>query len=99
MSVIVVAGVIANKYRNGGAVWTRLSWALGLRKLGCRVYFVEQIGRDACVDEAGQPAPFGACANLAYFQRIVDQFGLTDSAALIYDGGRQTWGLPLGDLE
>jgi hypothetical protein len=46
MTTVLVSGAIANKYLNGGEAWVRLSWALGLRKLGFRVYFVEQIGRD-----------------------------------------------------
>jgi hypothetical protein len=38
----IVAGALANKPWNGGAAWTRLSWALGLRRLGVEVRFVEQ---------------------------------------------------------
>jgi hypothetical protein len=38
----LVAGALANKPWNGGAAWTRLSWALGLKRLGLEVRFVEQ---------------------------------------------------------
>ena len=53
MSVILVSGALANKPHNGGAAWTRLSWALGLKALGFEVAFVEQIRRDRCVDAVG----------------------------------------------
>jgi hypothetical protein len=92
MRTVVVSGALANKYRMGGAVWTRLNWVLGLRKLGFRVYFVEQIERGTCVDAAGAVTAFGDCVNLAYFKAVTEQFGLSGSAALIYDGGRQIHG-------
>lgn len=95
---IVVSGVIANKYLNGGAVWTRLNWVLGFRKLGFQVYFVEQIGRESCVDAAGVVTSFAECQNLAYFKRITEQFGLAGSAALVYEEGDQIHGLTWAEL-
>lgn len=92
MASVVVSGAIANKYRSGGEAWVRLSWLLGLRRLGCSVYFIEQIGRESCVDAAGAPAPFESCVNLAYFKEVVEQFGLADSAALVYEEGGKTSG-------
>jgi hypothetical protein len=70
--IIVVAGALANKPGNGGAAWTRLSWALGLKRLGCDVYFVEQIDARACTDAA-----------LAWFKHVTGSFGLADTSALI----------------
>ena len=55
MATIVVAGAIANKSRNGGEAWVRLSWLEGLERLGCRVVFVEQIGAESCVGPDGRP--------------------------------------------
>jgi hypothetical protein len=43
MTTALVAGALANKPGNGGAAWTRLSWALGLRCLGFDVHFVEAL--------------------------------------------------------
>jgi hypothetical protein len=37
MSVVIVAGALANKYRNAGGAWERMSWVTGLRQLGCDV--------------------------------------------------------------
>jgi hypothetical protein len=83
MSLIVVAGALANKPGNGGAAWTRLSWALGLKKLGCEVYFVEQIAPQACVDASGTPCELDRSVNLAWFERITERFGLGQRSALI----------------
>ncbi len=98
MTTIVVSGALANKLLNGGEAWVRLNWILGFQKLGFRVYFVEEIKRATCVDAAGAAAPFEDCVNLAYFQQITRQFGLTDSSALIYGNGAQTYGLSFGEL-
>src|SRR5262249_5835237 len=98
MTTAIVSGALANKYLNGGAVWTRLNWALGLKKLGFQVYFVEQINRESCVDAAGAVTSFANCINLAYFQRITEQFDLSDSAALVYENGEQIHGLSRTEL-
>ena len=89
MPHIVVSGALANKPLHGGEAWVRLSWIQGLKKLGFQVYFVEQIARETCVDARGTVVPFGDSVNLAYFREVVEQFGLSDSAALIYDNGEQ----------
>src|SRR5438105_14291101 len=98
MATVVVSGAVANKPFQGGATWTRLSFVLGLRRLGCRVYFVEQIGRTACVDAAGAVAGFEGCVNRAYFEQVVGRFGLAGSAALVYDGGEQVHGVGYAEL-
>jgi hypothetical protein len=87
--LIVVAGALANKPGNGGAAWTRLSWALGLKRLGCDVYFVEQIGADARTDAA-----------VDWFTQVTGAFGLAGTSALIADdrNGASTVGVPLKDL-
>jgi hypothetical protein len=97
-TTVVVSGAIANKYLNGGEAWVRLSWALGLRKLGFRVYFVEQIGRDTCIDAAGNVASFERCENLTYFKQVTEQFGLGGSSALIYEDGERVYGPSYADL-
>jgi hypothetical protein len=80
VALIVVAGALANKPHNGGAAWTRLSWPLGLRHLGCDVYFFEQI--DECADDSGAACEFDRSANLAYFADVTARFGLAGRAAL-----------------
>jgi hypothetical protein len=98
MKTAIVAGAVANKYLNGGAVWTRLNWALGMKKLGFKVYFLEQISRENCLDEQGLSGQFEHCMNLKYFRRIMGEFGLADTSALICDGGRKIDGMSGNDL-
>lgn len=99
MTIALVAGPVANKPRNGGAAWTRLSWVLGLRRLGFEVHLVEEIPPEACVDEDGGAAPFERSVNLAFFREVTEAFGLGPSATLVLGEGKRTYGLPLPDLE
>ncbi len=94
MSVLIVAGALANKYRNGGGTWERMSWAVGLRQLGFDVYFVEQIAPQSCVDAAGATTSFDDSVNLAWFNSVTTWFGMADRSALIYGGGEQCAGMP-----
>ena len=98
MTTIIVSGAIANKPFNGGAAWTRLNWLLGFKKLGFRVFFVEEIKRENCIDATGARTSFENSANLAYFKQIVDQFDLSGSAALVYENGEQVFGLDYVEL-
>src|SRR5437867_452268 len=92
MAIIVVSGAIANKYLNGGAVWTRLSYALGFKKLGFDVYFVEQIGRENCKDKDGNVTDLERSVNFEHFQRVMEEFGFANRASLIFENGEKTWG-------
>lgn len=92
--VAFVAGAIANKPWNGGEAWVRLSWIRGLERLGWQVVFVEQIDSAACTDAVGRPVPWEASANRRFFDAVVADFGLADSAAVIVDGGRIIHGMP-----
>jgi hypothetical protein len=98
MATVVVSSVIANKPLNGGNAWAVLSWVLGLQKLGFRVYFMEQINKESCVDATGATAAFEHSANLAYFKEVTKRFGWSGSAALIYEEGEQIHGLTYGEL-
>src|SRR5215217_93533 len=98
MRIVIVSGALANKPFNGGEAWVRLSWAMGLRRLGFGVYFVEQIDPRACVDAEGAPAAVVESANLAYFRDVTRQFGLAESSALIDTEAGETHGLSGADL-
>lgn len=98
MATVVVSGALANKPWNGGEAWVRLSWLLGFRKLGFDVHFVEEIRRAACVDASGAACAFEESANLAYFQQVTDQFGLSAAATLLYENGEQTHGTTCAEL-
>ena len=98
MRVIFVSGAVANKPLNGGAAWTRLSWALGLKRMGFDVYFVEQIARRTCRDGEGRPAAFAESLNLRFFDSVMAAFGLRGAAALIDEDGQEVHGLTWAEL-
>jgi hypothetical protein len=75
-----VAGALANKPGSGGEAWVRLNWALGLKRLGFRVVFVEQT--------SGEPPGPGA---VEYFEAVTARFGLEDAA--LFHGAESVVGL------
>jgi len=88
VETIVVAGALAAKPGNGGEAWVRLSWVLGLRKLGFDAWLVEEV--DAAAEDAGRE----------FFAATVDRFGLGERSLLV--GPDETTGplqrSELGDL-
>lgn len=79
MAVAIVAGALANKPDNGGEAWVRLSWVLGLRRLGFDVHFIERL-------------PTGDPAGRRFFEQVVGDFGLTERASLLGEGGEALFG-------
>jgi hypothetical protein len=73
---IIVSGAVANKTGQGGEAWVRLSWVLGLRRLGFDVLFVEQLATGAPASAAG------------FFEETMSRFDLSDRALLIDEEGR-----------
>jgi hypothetical protein len=98
MTTVMVSGVLAGRPLNGGGAWVRLSWVLGLRRLGFDVVFVDQIDPQACVDAAGRPADFARSANLAYFRAVTERSGLGDSSVLVLGQGERTHGRTFTEL-
>jgi hypothetical protein len=92
MTSIVIGAGISRRTLNGGGVWARLQWFFGLRRLGYDVYIADQLGHGSCVDETGRVTSFERSLNLAYFREIVEAFGLSGSAALIYGDGEAVEG-------
>jgi hypothetical protein len=95
MALVIVSGALANKPFNGGNAWSRLSWISGFKRLGFEVCFIEQLGRNGCVDSTGAPCAFGQSVNLAYFRKTMSEYGLSNASALIYSEGEEVEGLPL----
>lgn len=83
MAIAIVGGALASKPFNGGEAWVRLSWVLGLARLGFDAYLVEEAG---------------GAADPAWFESVVRDFGLEGRAALLRDGGRETVGLGLDEV-
>ena len=98
MATVVVGGAVANKHRQGGSIWVRMSWAEALRSAGFDVLFVEQIDEHACVDASGAPSSFEKSANLATFKSTMEEFGLSGSSALICPDGPRIEGMEADDL-
>lgn len=98
MGIAVVAGALANKPNSGGEAWVRMSWAVGLRRLGFDVYFVEAIPAAACVDADGRPTDFESSVNLRHFEAVTQQFGLPGRATLLCEGGSAHRGFDPADL-
>jgi hypothetical protein len=69
-AVAIVSGTLAGKPGNGGFTWTRLSWVLGLRRLGFDTYFVEELPQADPVAKA-------------YFAEVTRRFGLSGCSALL----------------
>jgi hypothetical protein len=80
VAIAIVAGALANKPGSGGEAWVRLSWVLGLRRLGWDVWFVERL---PSADPEGR----------AYFEQVVGEFGLGERVALVGEGGEPLVGV------
>src|SRR5436189_2419987 len=93
MRTVIVSGALANKYRNGGGAWERLSWVTGLRRLGFDVYFVEQIAPQVCVDAGGSVTRLSDSVNFDWFRSVTQWFGVADRSALVCAGGEQCAGV------
>jgi hypothetical protein len=76
MTVVVVAGALANKPGQAGEAWVKLSWIRGLERLGIEVWFVEQLAESMAGSEQ---AP-------AWFRAVTERFELAKRAALLAAG-------------
>jgi hypothetical protein len=94
----MVSGALANKPFNGGNAWTRLSWILGLKQLGFDVCFVELIDPAVCVDEENRWTRFCDSTSACYFREVMENFGLSQSSALLLEGGREVIGCSVPEL-
>jgi hypothetical protein len=98
VSSAIVAGAVANKPRNGGETWVRMSWALGLRRLGFDVHFVEALDASRCVDRRGRSTPFAQSLNRAHFEHVTGELDLQDHVTLLGAQGEPLLGLDAARL-
>jgi hypothetical protein len=87
---ILLSGMLAADPYHGGATWAVLQYLLGFRRLGHTVTFVEPVPQQS-LRPAG--ASLAESANAAYFRRVVADFDLQQSSALLLKGTRETVGL------
>jgi hypothetical protein len=85
---VIVSGMIAATPRQGGATWAILQYLLGLRRLGCRVHFVEPL------DDANGPS----AEAVRYTRETMERFGLEGSWALLPSSGAEPVGLSRAGL-
>jgi hypothetical protein len=85
VAVAIVAGALANKPESGGEAWVRLSWVLGLQRLGWEVHLIERLER---------PEP----AAQRYFAEVTGAFGLDGWASLLDGQGEALHGHDEGHL-
>jgi len=69
---LIVAGALASKPRNGGEAWVRMSYVLGLQRLGHHVAFVEELD-EATADAVDWFA--SVCDRFAVDGTLVDRHG------------------------
>jgi hypothetical protein len=98
VAVAIVAGAVANKPLNGGEAWVRMSWALGLRRLGFEVFFLEALSAAACVDEEGRPTPFERSVNRVHFEAVMEEFSLRETSVLLDERGEARCGVSTQEL-
>ena len=99
MTLAVVSGAIANKPFNGGEAWVRLSWLLGLKRLGYKVVFVEEFNADVCGEEHEAECGHRRADIVKYLQETLRQFKLHRSAALVDQNGDSLWGISKSELQ
>jgi hypothetical protein len=88
---IAVGGRVASTPYQGGASWATLQYVLGFDRLGHRTVLLDEVTPDQLTPSG---APLAESANAAYFEHVVQEFGLGDRAALLLTGTRETVGLP-----
>ena len=80
---VIVSGMIAATPWQGGAAWAVLQYLLGLRRLGCSVYFMEPVdSREALSSEVPR-----------YCEQVMGRFGFEDRWALIPPQGADPVGM------
>jgi hypothetical protein len=95
---IVLAAVISLEPFSPGMAWNWLQHAIGFRRLGHDVTFVEQVDPSWCVDAAGEPCEYERSVNRARFIELMSRFDLLASACQLSDGGERTTGLSRAEL-
>ncbi|MBI3785656.1 MAG: hypothetical protein HY270_19860 [Deltaproteobacteria bacterium] len=99
MRVIVSGALAAHPLGGGGNTWAFLQYVLGFQRLGCDIYYAEQIDAGRCIDDDWRPCTFADSANARYFHSVMTRFGLCERAALLESDGLQSVGLSLRQLE
>ena len=87
---ILLSGMISGVPRQGGATWAVLQYLLGFERLGCEIHFIEPV-EEAALRPVG--VPLLRSDNAAYFRRVMADFGMSQTSALLLAGTQQTVGV------
>jgi hypothetical protein len=85
---ILISGTIAGAPYQGGPTWAVLQYFLGFRQLGHEVYFLESIP----LNDRSSLSLDDSC-NALYFSKIVSDYDMSGSAALLDLATRQAVGM------
>ncbi len=95
---IIIGSMISMPPYAPGMAWIWMQHALGLRRLGHDVYYVEEVEPEWCRDAHEKPCRLEDSVNRRLFQATMERFGLLERACLVYHGGEATFGLSLDAL-
>jgi len=96
---IILGAVVSIPPFSPGMVWNWMQHVVGLADLGHEVCFVEEVRPEWCVDERGVSCEYRKSVNRRIFSQVTERFGVAERACQLYDGGRETTGLTLRELE
>lgn len=89
--LIIVTGLIA-QYPLGGVTWDYLQFVLGLKRMGCDVYYFEDTGQWPYSPNEGGVAK-DCKFNVEYLANVMKRFGLEDKWAYCFPLNSQWFGL------
>jgi hypothetical protein len=95
---VIVAGSVAQRPNAGGHTWVFLQYLLGFRDLGWNAILLDRLEPEMCFDSRGDPCPLEHSVNLRYLQDVMEHYGLSDSYALLCDGGATCVGMSRDQL-
>jgi hypothetical protein len=91
---IVLGAVISLAPFSAGMAWNWLQLAVGLRRLGHDVVYLEELDPAWCADRLGRPCSPRASLNRALFLTAMRRFGLDGSAWQVDRAGQPLTGRP-----
>jgi len=95
---VVLGAVVSIPPFSAGMAWNWMNLAVGLRRLGHEVIYVEEVEPSWCVDRHGRPCGFEDSLNRELFAGLVERFELGGRASQVYDRGAAAAGLAFDEL-
>ena len=95
---VVLGAVTSIPPFSAGMAWNWMNLAVGLRRLGHDVWYVEEVEPSWCVDRRGRPCDFERSVNRELFAGLVERFELGGRASQVYNRGEATTGVPFRKL-